>query len=95
MVDNPNHTIFECPQFEEDRQAVNDRLGRNVCSSDVEWILCGDRYNQLENEALRRYVRQEDEELRREFTKMVTSILTTKEAEERTRQEAERTSGDG
>lgn len=73
---------------------MNDRLGRNVCRSDVERILCGDRHNQLANEALRRYMQQEDEELGKEFTKMVTSILTTKEAEERARQEAERTIGD-
>lgn len=53
--------------------------------SDVERLLYGDRHHQLENEALRRYVRQEEEDLGMKFAKMVASILTAKETEERVR----------
>lgn len=58
---------------------------------DVERVLCGNEaVRWISNATLRANMRRDEDDRRGEFVRMVTAILTCKEAEERARQAADR-----
>lgn len=46
-VNDVEHTIFVCPQWNDLRMTIRDKLNRSVAASDVQMLLCSDGTNPL------------------------------------------------
>lgn len=91
VTDNPDHTLFNCEKFNDERRGITRLLDKVVAKEDVQRILCGEEGTRwIMNAALKDNVRRIEDGRRTEFVRMVTAILTFKEADERARQAAAR-----
>lgn len=86
-VDDVNHTLLECEYFCGHRVELEDHLGRSPCTADMPNVLCGPDFEGFptEHEEKGRVLLEAEEDFRL-FYRMVESIMTLKELEERTRQ---------
>jgi len=78
------HTLFECPKWIDNRSRMVELLRRNPVAEDVQEILCGPRFQDLPPEATSQLRLLEQAKANRlEFVKMIESIISTKEDDER------------
>lgn len=90
-IDDPGHTIVSCDHYAEERRDMARSLGRSMEPADVERVLCGENgLRWINNTALRDNPREDEVSRRTEFSRMLTAIISAKEAEERSRQAAAR-----
>jgi len=87
--DDAEHTLFDCPNWSGHRDELSARLGHRPCPVDMQEILCGPDFDALPADSAERAVALDNaEESFRLFYKMVESIQSIKEQEERARQAA-------
>jgi len=86
-MDSPEHTIFQCPFWEEYRAELVRLLGRRPEPKDVQDFLCSPYEEELPADTgLRRRVLERFSEMSKQIMQMVEVILTKKQALERERQ---------
>lgn len=86
--DNAEHTLFSCERYASKRVQLLAELGRPARPEDVQSLLCGAaRIGSTDNEVSDYSSVLNDARRREYFVGMVLTILTDKEAEERTRQQ--------
>jgi len=90
VKDDVEHTLFVCDFFAGSRVELEERLGHRPSAADMTELLCGPVFEVLPaNQDEKSMLLSKAEEDFRQLYRMVEAILTTKEAEERTRQEME------
>ena len=89
--DTAEHTLFVCEHWTGHRAELESRLGHQSTAADLPEILCGPDFDVLPADPEERVIllAEADERLRL-FYKMVESIMSLKEEEERARQALER-----
>ena len=89
--DTAEHTLFVCEYWTEHRAELQSRLGHQPTTADLPDILCGPDFDVLPADPEERaaLLAEADERLRL-FYRMVESIMSLKEEEERARQALER-----
>jgi len=92
--DTVEHTVFTCPRWIDDRVRMTEIMRRPPNAGDVEEILCGPLSHDLPEDAqARRRIIRQFETNRVEFIRMVETILSTKEKDEREEQALRRAQG--
>jgi len=85
--DTAEHTLFDCPRWEDERSTLVRLLRRPPRPADVEEILCGPRSDDLpDDSAARLRILEQARTNRRELTGMIEAIMAAKEEDEREEQ---------
>ncbi|XP_060858862.1 uncharacterized protein LOC132936185 [Metopolophium dirhodum] len=87
LMDNAQHTIFDCPHWENAREELRRSLGRPPGPEDVQELLCGPKIEDLpDDHAVRTRIMSSAARMKEEFWRMVENIMEAKQAMERDRQ---------
>jgi len=82
--DTAEHTLFACPRWLDDRTRMSEILRRPPTAADVEEILCGPLSDAMPEEpTIRIRLLEQAKVNRQELLRMIESILSTKEQDER------------
>jgi len=82
--DTPEHTLFKCPRWIDERERMTELLRRPPVPSDVEGLLCGPRTEEMpELPEVRAKLTEQAKTNRHKFVTMIEAILKQKEDDER------------